>query len=148
MLLAWLLSFCLLRLEVRLLCTSSLLCLLSIVLLSPLSPLHSTCLDSNFSSFLLPFLLFLFFSYLPVYLISFAPSYSVPSLSPSEVLGIALVMTFYGMTAGLAVGVFNAALAFTLQVNTALPCPTLPYNSCSAKQCSAVQCSAVQCSAR
>ena len=73
-----------------------------------------------------------------MYLISFAPSYSVPSLSPSEVLGIALVMTFYGMTAGLAVGVFNAALAFTLQVKTALSYPILPYNSCSAKQCSAV----------
>ena len=32
------------------------------------------------------------------------------------VLGITGAMTFYGMTAGLALGVFNAALAFTLQV--------------------------------
>ena len=32
-------------------------------------------------------------------------------------LGITGAMTFYGMTAGLALGVFNAALAFTLQVS-------------------------------
>jgi hypothetical protein len=75
-----------------------------------------------------PFLVFppsFFFFHL--YLTSLVPStfYLLPL-----VLGIALVMTFYGMTAGLAVGVFNAALAFTLQVNPS-------YLSYSAVHCSA-----------
>jgi hypothetical protein len=65
----------------------------------------------------------------PLYLTSLIASnfYLLPL-----VLGIALVMTFYGMTAGLAVGVFNAALAFTLQVNPS-------YLSCSIVPCSAVR---------
>lgn len=40
-------------------------------------------------------------------------------------VGITGAMTFYGMTAGLALGVFNAALAFTLQVRTHIHTYTL-----------------------